>query len=98
MTKMGKLGQLQSGFFDWLKQSKVSAGQQAKLMASDTDGLNAILELVVKVQNAKNDIIDQLDNAGADVTATTKGERGGEGYVATRDKIKLVPRHRWTPN
>jgi hypothetical protein len=98
MTKMGKLDQLQSGFFDWLKQSKVSAGQQAKLMASDTDGLNAILELIVKVQNAKNDVIDQLDSAGADVTATTRGERGGEGYVATRDKIKLVPRHRWTPN
>ena len=98
MTKMGKLAQLQSGFFDWLKQSKVSQGQQAKLMASDTQGLNAILELIVKIQTAKNDIIDQLDSAGADVKATTKGEQGGEGYVATRDKIKLVPRHRWTPN
>ena len=98
MTKQGKLAQLRTGFYDWLKTSKVSKGQQAKLMAGDDKGLDAILELVVKIQTAKNDIIDQLDSAGSDVTATTKGERGGEGYVATRDKIKLVPRHRWTPN
>ena len=98
MTKQGKLAQLRTGFMDWLKTSKVSKGQQAKLMAGDTKGLDAILELVVKIQTIKNNIIDQLDNAGADVTASTGGERGGEGYVATRDKIKLVPRHRWTPN
>ena len=98
MTKQGKLAQLRTGFMDWLKTSKVSKGQQAKLMAGDTKGLDAILELVVKIQTIKNNIIDQLDSAGADVTASTGGERGGEGYVATRDKIKLVPRHRWTPN
>ena len=98
MVKQGKLKQLQSGFFDWLKTSKVSTGQQAKLMASDSKGLSAILELVVQIMTVKNNIIDQLDNAPADVTATTKGKSGGEGYVVGRDKIKLVPRHRWTPN
>jgi hypothetical protein len=98
MTKQGKLDQLRTGFYDWLKTSKVSQGQQAKLMAGDDKGLDAILDLVVKIQTIKNNLIDQLDNAGSDVTATTKGQQGGEGYVATRDKIKLVPRHRWTPN
>ena len=98
MTKQGKLAQLRTGFFDWLKTSKVSAGQQAKLMAGDTKGLDAILDLVVKIQTVKNDLINQLDNAGADVKASTDGQSGGEGYVATRDKIKLVPRHKWTPN
>ena len=98
MTKAGKLDQLRTGFYDWLKTSKVSAGQQAKLMAGDDKGLDAILDLVVKIQTMKNNLIDQLDNSSADVTASTGGERGGEGYVATRDKIKLVPRHRWTPN
>ena len=98
MVKQGKLNQLQTGFFDWLKTSKVSAGQQAKLMAGDSNGLSAILGLVVQIMTVKNNIIDQLDNAPADVTATTKGESGGEGYVVGRDKIKLVPRHRWTPN
>ena len=67
-------------------------------MAGDTKGLNAIMDLVAKIQTIKNNIIDQLDNAGTDVTASTGDQRGGEGYVATRDKIKLVPRHRWTPN
>lgn len=98
MVKQGRIDQLQKGFFDWLKTSKVSAGQQAKLMAMDSKGLNAILGLVVQIMTVKNDLIDQLDNAPADVTATTKGQSGGEGYVVGRDKIKLVPRHRWNPN
>jgi hypothetical protein len=46
----------------------------------------------------KNNLIDQLDDASADVKATTKGEKGGEGYVALGSKTKLVPRHRWQPN
>lgn len=98
MTKQGKLDQLATGFFDWLKTSKVSQGQQAKLMAGDERGLKAILDLVVKIMTVKNNIIDQLDAAPADIVATTKGQSGGEGYVAGRDKVKLVPRHRWTPN
>lgn len=98
MTKQGKLDQLRGGFFEWLKTSKVSQGQQAKLMAGDSKGLAAILDLVVKIMTVKNNIIDQLDAAPADVVASTKGQEGGEGYVAGRDKVKLVPRHRWTPN
>ena len=47
---------------------------------------------------AKDHIIDQLDSAAADVKATTKGEPGGEGYVALGSKTKLVPRQRWQPN
>ena len=50
MTKAGKLDQLRTGFFDWLKTSKVSGGQQTKLMAGDTKGLDAIMDLVVKIQ------------------------------------------------
>tara|TARA_R110002167_G_scaffold32489_2_gene105355 strand:- start:4430 stop:5506 length:1077 start_codon:yes stop_codon:yes gene_type:complete len=98
MVKQGKLNQLQTGFYDWLKTSKVSQGQQAKLMAGDDKGLSAILGLVVQIMTIKNNLIDQLDSAQADVTANTKGQPGGEGYVVGRDKIKLVPRHRWTPN
>ena len=75
MTKAGKLDQLRTGFYDWLKTSKVSQGQQAKLMAGDDKGLDAILDLVVKIQTMKNNLIDQLDNSSADVTATTGGER-----------------------
>ena len=97
MTKMGKLDQIRSGFFDWLKQSKVSPGQQTKLMSNDSQGLDIILDLVAQIQTAKNNIIDQLDANSTDVKATTGDKPGGEGYVVTRDKIKLVPRDRWTP-
>ena len=79
MTKAGKLDQLRTGFYDWLKTSKVSAGQQAKLMAGDDKGLNAILDLVVQIQPMKKNLMTK-DNPKC-ITATTGGERGGEGYV-----------------
>jgi hypothetical protein len=62
------------------------------------NSLAAIFELVNTIMAAKNDVIDQLDDAPSDIIATTAGERGGEGYVAQNSKTKLVPRHRWTPN
>ena len=100
MTKAKQLDKLESGFFDWLAKSKVSQGQQAKLaeLGKQTGGLAAIFSLVKQIMSAKDNIIDQLDNADADVKATTKGEKGGEGYVALGSKTKLVPRTRWQPN
>jgi len=58
----------------------------------------AIFKLVKDIMTAKDQIIDQLDDADADVKANTKGEKGGEGYVALGSKTKLVPRTRWQPN
>jgi DNA polymerase III alpha subunit (gram-positive type) len=66
-------------------------------MSNDSQGLDIILDLVAQIQTAKNNIIDQLDANSTDVKATTGDKPGGEGYVVTRDKIKLVPRDRWTP-
>jgi hypothetical protein len=89
------------GFFNWLQNSKVSTNKQAKIVAmneSNPNALSAIFQLVNTVMAAKNNVIDQLDSAPADITATTGEERGGEGYVAQNSKTKLVPRHRWTPN
>ena len=60
--------------------------------------LPALFGLVKQIMTVKDHIIDQLDNAPADVTATTKDEKGGEGYVALGSKTKLVPRQRWQPN
>lgn len=89
------------GFFNWLKTSKVSPNKQAKIAAlaeQNPKALPAIFQLVNKIMAVKNDLIDQLDAAPADVKASTAGEQGGEGYVALGSKTKLVPRHRWTPN
>ncbi len=47
---------------------------------------------------SKDDIIQQLDDAPADVKQSTGGEKGGEGYVALGSKTKLVPRTRWQPS
>lgn len=90
------------GFFNWLSTSgKVSEPKQAKINAlnkANPKALAAVFELVNKIMSVKNDIINQLDAADADVKASTGGEQGGEGYVALGPKVKLVPRHRWTPN
>ena len=101
MTRTQQLQNIESGFFDWLSTSKVSQGQQEKLAAmneSNPKALPAIFGLIKQIMSAKDHIIDQLDDADADVKATTKGEKGGEGYVALGSKTKLVPRTRWQPN
>lgn len=101
MTRSQQLDQIETGFFNWLKQGKVSQGQQAKLAQLNNENPNALpsmFALVKKIMAAKDHIIDQLDSADADVKATTAGEKGGEGYVALGSKTKLVPRTRWQPN
>ena len=101
MTRTQQLAKIDKGFFDWLATSKVSQGQQAKLAEmnkANPKSLPAIFLLVKDIMIAKDSIIDQLDNADSDVKATTKGEKGGEGYVALDSKTKLVPRTRWQPN
>lgn len=101
MTRTQQLKNIESGFFDWLSTSKVSANKQAKIQAmheASPKALPALFGLVKQIMSAKDHIIDQLDDADADVKATTKGEKGGEGYVALGSKTKLVPRSRWQPN
>ena len=101
MTRSRQLDNLENGFFDWLKGSKVSANKQAKIADMNErmpKALPATFALVKKVMTVKDHIIDQLDDADADVKATTAGEKGGEGYVALGSKTKLVPRTRWQPN
>lgn len=101
MTRTQQLKNIENGFFDWLSTSKVSPNKQAKIqeMAKQSPkALPAIFGLVKQIMSVKDHIIDQLDDADADVKATTKGQKGGEGYVALGSKTKLVPRQRWQPN
>jgi len=101
MTRTQQLKNIDSGFFDWLATSKVSNNKQAKIKAMAEESpkaIPAIFKLVKDIMTAKDQIIDQLDDADADVKANTKGEKGGEGYVALGSKTKLVPRTRWQPN
>ena len=101
MTRTQQLKNIENGFFNWLSTSKLSTNKQAKIQAmheASPKALTAIFGLVKQIMSAKDHIIDQLDDADADVKATTKGEKGGEGYVALGSKTKLVPRTRWQPN
>lgn len=100
MSREKKLDQINREFFNWLQNSKVSASKQAKIVELNKQlptALPSILTLVEEIMQVKNDIIAQLDQAEADITASTGGKPGGEGYVSQKEFIKLVPRDRWTP-
>jgi hypothetical protein len=47
---------------------------------------------------AKDEVIRELDSAEADITANIGAEKGGEGYVKQKDRVKFVPRGRFTLN
>ena len=101
MSRTQQLKNIENKFFDWLSSSKVSPNKQAKiqeLARQSPNALPAIFGLVKQIMSVKDHIIDQLDDADTDVKATTKGQKGGEGYVALGSKTKLVPRQRWQPN
>jgi hypothetical protein len=87
-------------FFTWLSTSKVSGPKQQKIAAlanSIPGAMGSLFFIVRELMKAKNEVIAELDQAGGDITATTGGKPGGEGYVKGKDSVKLVPRDRWTP-
>jgi hypothetical protein len=87
-------------FFTWLKSSKVSAPKQQKIIDlsnSIPGAMDSLFFLVRELMKAKNEVIQELDQAEGDIVATTGGKPGGEGYVSGKDSVKLVPRDRWTP-
>jgi len=96
MSRAGRWNDLTTGFEEWLKNSKVSKNKQEKILAMpESKNFLLVFDLVLKIQKIKNDVIQQLDNSEMDVQASIEGTKGGEGYVAARDKVKLVPRHRF---
>jgi len=87
-------------FFTWLKSSKVSAPKQqkiAELSNANPGAMDGMFFLIREIMKAKNEVINELDAAEGDITASTGGKPGGEGYVSGDDSVKLVPRDRWTP-
>jgi Family of unknown function (DUF6267) len=72
------------------KAAKIAAHSEKHPGVMDT-----MFSLVKEIMAAKDEVIRELDSAEGDITATTGGKPGGEGYVAGGSK--LVPRDRWTP-
>ena len=101
MSRAKKLSDLTpDSFTNWLQNSKVSAGKQEKIISMIEQQRSTVVDifyLIAELMKAKNEVIAELDKAEGDVVATTGGKAGGEGYVKTKDKVKLVPRDRWTP-
>lgn len=101
-AKSKQLDQLSPKHFnDWLSTSKVSANKQAKIRDLATNNPNALASifiLVKKIQNMKDNILDQIESEHGEVWDTH-----GEGRVRYADQnkkfghVKLVPRKRWTP-
>ena len=101
-AKLKQLDELSPKHFDsWLTTSKVSPGKQAKikeLVKANPNALAAIFTLVKKIQNMKDNILDQIEKDQGEVWDTH-----GEGRVRYADQnkkfgnIKLVPRKRWVP-
>lgn len=98
--KLDSLGE--KDFFQWLANSKVSPGKQAKINDLNElygGAIDAILTLVKRIQNVKDTVIDQLEAGhNAEIWDTN-----GEGRVRYADdgkqhgNVKFVPRKRWTP-
>lgn len=94
-TKTGNLGNIGlDDFVGWLQTSKVSVPKQQRIieyLQKHNKSFAGMFEIISGIQKVKNQIIDQLDKRGADITATTDGNPGGEGYVVGSD-VKLVNR------
>lgn len=102
MAKQKQLSNIGGNFIEWVKTSGVvSPPQQVKILdriSQHPSALPVIFEIMTRIMQLKDSIIDQLDQAPGEIIASNS-----EGWVryAGKDKklgnVKFVPRHRWTP-
>lgn len=100
MNRARSLENLETEFFDWLEKSNISSQKKQKIKIKNEknpQALFVIFNLVKQIIKVKDSIIQQLDNSSLNVSASTKDQIGGEGYIFDKSKIKLVPRNRWQP-
>lgn len=89
-------------FVSWLQTSKVSASKQQKIVElarQQMTALPAIFELVKRIQNMKDAVIDQIE-AGPKAEIWDSHGEGRVRYAGPEKQhgnVKLVPRKRWTP-
>jgi hypothetical protein len=97
-TGLNKIGE---DFLRWLAASAVSQPKRIKIKEYVTANMKAFSKLWILVggiMKVKDSIINQLDQAQGDITATINGKPGGEGYVlgSPEGNIKLVKRSGFT--
>ena len=95
----GHLRNLNSKFDQWLAANpKISAPKKAKIEQyryHHKKAFEAVFYTLEQVMSIKDNIINQLDKK-SEVRASIGGKPGGEGYVKSRSKLKLVPRLHFT--
>ena len=84
-------------FFNFISKNPTKATKIKAHSDKHPGVLDLVFDMVRETMNAKNEVIAELDRAEGDITASTGGVPGGEGYMSGDDSVKLVPRHRWTP-
>ncbi len=87
-------------FLNWINESNLTFSKQGRLrdmVLAYTESFTALFETVILVNNIKNDIIEMLDRAPANISAFTGQFTGGEGFIIQEEKVKLVQRSRWIP-
>jgi hypothetical protein len=84
-----------NAFMAFVGKTPVKAAKIAAHSENHPGVMDTMFSLVKEIMTAKDEVIRELDAAEGDITATTGGKPGGEGYVAGGSK--LVPRDRWTP-
>lgn len=82
-------------FFNFLQKTPAKASKVKAHSDANPGVLDNLFELVREIMAAKDEVIRELDAAEGDITASTGGKPGGEGYVV--GGTKFVPRDRWTP-
>lgn len=82
-------------FMAFVQKTPAKATKIAQHSERHPGVMDLLFSLVKEIMAAKDEVIRELDAAEGDITATTDGKPGGEGYVAGGSK--LVPRDRWTP-
>lgn len=97
-TGMENLGK---DFTQWLQGANLSDAAKRKIIEyiqENSQGFDALWEVVSTIQQVKDDIIRQLDQQDIPVKQSMAGEPGGEGYVLAHPEgdIKLVPRQTFT--
>lgn len=97
VNQNGKNKNLGANFEQWVADSKLSDAKKKRIVEwtrANTTGFQAIWQIVVGIQQIKNDIINQFDSHDAPVRASINGKSGGEGYVLDHPagSIKLVNR------
>lgn len=95
-SKAKQLDQINTdSFMQFLAKTPAKAAKVQAHSERHPGVMDLLFELVAEIMAAKNEVIRELDAAEGEITATTGGKPGGEGYVAGGSK--LVPRDRWTP-